>query len=69
MDYQKMFDVRMSEKRLKDLLEIKQRLIDLKIERTIKKEQKELLIAYNNFFLSLDDAIKKETRCLADFSL
>ena len=67
MDYRKSLDIRMCEKRLKELLEIKQRLIDIKIERTIEKEQKELLSAYDNLFLSLDDAIEKEAKCLADF--
>lgn len=66
MDYRKALKIRMCEKRLKELLEIKQRLIDIKIERTIEKEQKELLSAYDNLFLSLDDAIEKESKCLAD---
>jgi hypothetical protein len=56
----------MCEKRLKELLEIKQRLIDIKIERTIEQEQKELLSTYNNLFLSLDDALEKEAKYLAD---
>ena len=67
MDYRKVFDVRMSEKRLKEFLEIKDRLLNINIVSTIEKEQKELLSAYNNFFLSLDDVIEKETKYLADF--
>ena len=67
MDYRKASQIRMCEKRIKELLEIKQRLIDIKIERTIEQEQKELLSAYDNLFLSLDDAIEKEAKYLADF--
>ena len=67
MDYRKTLQIRMCEKRLKELLEIKQRLIDIKIERTIEQEQKELLSTYNNLFLSLDDAIENEAKYLADF--
>lgn len=67
MDYRKASQIRMCEKRIKELLEIKQRLIDIKIERTIEQEQKELLSTYNNLFLSLDDAIEKEAKYLADF--
>lgn len=64
MDYRKTLQIRMCEKRLKELLEIKQRLIDIKIERTIEQEQKELLSTYNNLFLSLDDAIENEAKYL-----
>ena len=66
VDYRKASQIRMCEKRLKELLEIKQRLIDIKIERTIEQEQKELLSTYNNLFLSLDDALEKEAKYLAD---